>query len=127
VVALLSEWGYPRIYASERFSRRGSVPIPTSELGWMTTTRTRDLAIAALQDAIREGGAGIRDADTVTECQHFVDKDGRIEADEGHNDDRVLGLCIAYAVLAHSRSRRTSQPRRPRPAYQPKVSSLTGY
>ena len=126
VVALLSEWGYPRIYTREAFDRRGSAPAPSSLLGWLTTGKSREVAISALQDAIRDEEAGIRDAAAIGECLAFVDKDGRVEAAEGSHDDRVLALAIAYAVLARSRAgRRVEQ--RPQAPYVPRVSSLTGY
>ena len=126
VVALLSEWGYPRIYAREAFDRRGSAPVQSSLLGYLTTTKSREVAIAALQDAIRDGEAGIRDAAAIGECLAFVDKDGRVEAAEGSHDDRVLALAIAYAVLARSRAgRRVVQ--KPQAPYVPRVSTLTGY
>ena len=126
VVALLSEWGYPRIYAREAFDRRGSAPVQSSLLGYLTTTKSREVAIAALQDAIRDGEAGIRDSAAIGECLAFVDKDGRVEAAEGSHDDRVLALAIAYAVLSRSRAgKRVVQ--RPQAPYVPRVSPLTGY
>ena len=127
VVALLSEWAYPRIYVRETFDRRGSAPAPSSMLGWLTTGKSRDLALSALQDAIRDQEAGIRDKAAIGECLAFVDKDGRTEAVEGAHDDRVIALSIAYAVLSRTRAGRKVEPVTIPTPYVPRVSAITGY
>lgn len=129
VCALLWERRYPRVYRSEGFEAFGSRP--TVRLGWLTTAKTRPIALEALQEYVRHGLGAIRDEEAVGECFRFVEKDtGKWEADTGAHDDRVMALAIGVAVLARSRvvtSRKRTAERRVPHLYAPRVSSKTGY
>lgn len=124
VVALLKEWRYPRIYSSETFDQRTQKT--TKTLGWTTTAKSRELMIASLQEAVREGTLGIRDAAALAQMQRFVDNDGRYEAGPGAHDDIVIVQAIAAAVLSRSRKARPVR-HEPQPAYIPRVSARSGY
>lgn len=123
VIAVLRERRYPRIYRHRRFDTRARQA--QSQLGWQTTAATRPVAIAALQESVADGSLGVRDAAAVGEMLTFIENErGRYEAEEGYHDDRVMALAIVAAIL----SRRPSAPAgRHAPAYQPRVSALTGY
>lgn len=72
---------------------------PRKRYGWLTTERTKHLCIDNLVSILRENSAGINCAETYTEMLTFVLKDnGKIEAQEGLNDDRVMSYAIAKYV-----------------------------
>ncbi|MDQ3097320.1 MAG: hypothetical protein M3Q61_04035 [Chloroflexota bacterium] len=125
VVALLREWRYPRVYRTEAFDQRTQTT--REQLGWLTTTKSRQLALDTLKGAVRDGALGIRDQAAVGEMFRFIDKDGREEADAGAHDDRVLTHAIAAAVLARSRASEAPPVRRPSAPYTPRISAKTGY
>lgn len=72
-------------------------------LGWLTTSATRPVLIDQLEAALRTGGVTLHDPATVDQCAtfHWSD-DGRAEAVEGHHDDDVLALGIAWEVRRRS-------------------------
>lgn len=126
VIALLVEWAYPRILQTEVFDQRAQMK--RMQLGWLTTAKTRPVAIGSLQDAVRTGEAGIRNAEAVAEMRRFEDPgNGRPEAADGAHDDLVLTWAIGVAVLGRIKP----QPRRTPPdhidEYVPRVSARTGY
>lgn len=90
---------YERQVYNEREARM------TGQLGWHTSSKTREPIIEALARAIREHGQDgegfdIRDAHAISELECFVVKDnGRSEAENGHHDDDVLSLAIGYSAL----------------------------
>jgi hypothetical protein len=131
VCALLErgELRYPRVYRSESFEFMGSRP--TVRLGWLTTQKTRPVALQALQEYIRFGQGAIRDQAAIGEMFRFVETErGKWEADTGAHDDRVMAIAIGVAVLARSRvSRSLTEQRRQRypHVYRPRVSAKAGY
>lgn len=132
VLALLRDWSYPRLYATEVLETEGSTP--TRRYGWRTTDASRKIAVSSLQRALRERTLGIRDAAAIAEMHRFIwvvlneaTGSGRYQADEGANDDRVMSWCIAAAVLAHSEHTAPRLPEREPEPYRPRVSSVTGY
>lgn len=125
VVALLREWRYPRVYRVETFDQR--TQRTGEQLGWLTTTKSRQQALDTLKAGVRQGSLGIRDQAAVGEMLRFIEKDGREEAESGAHDDRVLTHAIAAAVLARSRNATPPKPSAPAAPYRPRVSSRTGY
>lgn len=124
VIAVLKERHYPRIYQTETFDQRSQTR--RQQLGWLTTAKTRPLAIAALQSAVRSGEAGVRNSAAVGEMRRFEDPgNGRPEAADGAHDDLVMTWAIGIAVLARSKPRISEPP--PEDTYTPRVSSKTGY
>lgn len=125
VIAVLRERRYPRVYESESFDQRTQRISRT--LGWLTTAKSRPVAIAALQEAVRDGDAGVRFAEAIAEMRRFEDPgNGRPEAAEGAHDDLVMTWAIGIAVLART-DRAKPVVQSPQPEYQPSVSSRTGY
>lgn len=124
-IAILKERRYPRIYQVETFDQR--TQSKRMQLGWLTTAKTRPVAIGALQTAVRVGEAGVRNAQAVAEMRRFEDPgNGRPEAAEGAHDDLVMTWAIGIAVLARSKPVRRSVPAQS-DTYVPSVSSRTGY
>ena len=124
VIAILKERHYPRIYQTETFDQRTQQKRQT--LGWVTSQKTRPLAIAALQSAVREGSCGVRNAAAIAEMRRFEDPgNGKPEAAEGAHDDLVMAWAIGIAVLARSKPRTAEPPSED--TYTPRVSSKTGY
>ena len=127
VVALLGQWGYPRVYQSETFDQKTNRR--TVRLGWTTDAKTRGQAISALQAGLRQGTLAIRDRAAIAEMHRFIWREtptgGRWEAGEGAHDDRVMAHAIAAAVLSLSAA--TTPPSAP--IVQPVVpsDSITGY
>ena len=126
VIAILRERKYPRIYQTETFDQR--TQSKRQQLGWLTTAKTRPVAIAALQSAVRSGEAGVRYAPTVAEMRRFEDPgNGRPEAADGAHDDLVMTWAIGIGVLARSRPKVHHEAPPGDHTYVPRVSSRTGY
>lgn len=69
------------------------------KFGFLTTGKTRPVAIAELVKAARESPSGICDAQTLREMLVFVrDERGRAAAMVGENDDCVMALAIAHMI-----------------------------
>lgn len=125
VIAILKERLYPRVYQTETFDQRTQQKRQT--LGWVTSKKTRPLAIAALQSAVREGACGVRNAAAIAEMRRFEDPgNGRPDAAEGAHDDLVMAWAIGVAVLARSKPK-LHDDTPPEDTYTPRVSSKTGY
>lgn len=95
-VTILREMKYPRLYmelADDSSDR------PRKRFGWVTSSRTRTPLIDTLIECINDDGHGIKCADTFDEMLSFKKQDdGRMEADSGQHDDRVMSLGIAKEV-----------------------------
>lgn len=88
---------YPNLYRREVFDERSRRR--THKLGWLTTAATRPLMIDALGRVLRERTLQLHDQETVSECMTFVfDRNGRMDAQEGCFDDRVMALAIAVQM-----------------------------
>lgn len=85
--------GYPKVYAE-------TIPEPPNKprrrYGWLTTNATRPLIIDNLIMEVREDTHGIACRETFDEMLTFkIQKNGKMEADVGRFDDRVLSIAIA--------------------------------
>lgn len=68
--------------------------------GWMTTGKSRPLAIALCVKFVKENVDCINDLKTLQEMLTFVrNEKGRAEAMEGKHDDLIMSLAIAIAAL----------------------------
>ena len=75
--------------------------LPTRKLGWRTTQANKKSMCAALDMALRTSELFVESAETLHEMRSFAVKpNGRIEADSGRHDDRVISLAIANQMLA---------------------------
>ena len=67
--------------------------------GFKTTSITRPLILANLQEIVKDEVEKINDKDTLREMLTFiVNRNGRAEAEDGYHDDLVMALAIAYYV-----------------------------
>lgn len=68
----------------------------TKKFGWHTDSKTKPIMIDKLAEMIREGVITIPSIDTCRELSTYViEEDGKMNAVEGANDDRVIALSIA--------------------------------
>ncbi|MEO2054736.1 MAG: hypothetical protein ABGX83_05495 [Nitrospira sp.] len=98
-VGELSELGYKKLYLE-------MIPEPPNKprqrFGWLTSKKTKPLIIDNLLDSLSdENGHGLICKETMAEMLTFKHKDdGKMMAEEGMHDDRVMSLAIArYLVL----------------------------
>jgi hypothetical protein len=80
------------IDAIEADSRSDTVP------GFATTSKTRPIIIAKLEEFIRNKILVLRSKRLISEMRTFVWKDGKATAMRGYNDDLVMPLAIACWV-----------------------------
>ena len=94
---------YPNLYYSTKGSHEyidnytaeyasGIVP------GFSTTSKTRPLIIAKMEEFIRNNIVKINSQRTITELQTFVWSNGKPESMRGYNDDLVLAMSIGCWV-----------------------------
>lgn len=100
----LIEAEYPNLYWSQKGSHE-YVDQMTAEIsetgvipGFSTTSKTRPLIIAKLEEFIRNNLIKINSSRTLRELETFVWNNGKPEALRGYNDDLVLALSIACWV-----------------------------
>ena len=87
---------YPRVYVELVPEPPGP---PRKRFGWQTDSRTRPMILDNLIRETQEGTDGIKSRDLLREMQRFKRQDnGRMEADEGQHDDRVMAYSIAKQV-----------------------------
>jgi len=85
--------GYQNIYAEMVPEPPGK---PRKRYGWQTSSATRPLIIDNLVREVREGVHGVRCAGTLEEMMSFkIQDNGKMEADTGMHDDRVISIAIA--------------------------------
>ena len=63
-------------------------------MGLRTTSVTKRVGCATLKSLIEEDKLVIEDFNTVNELTSFIAKRQSFEADDGHNDDLVMGLVM---------------------------------
>lgn len=93
IVQNLYAMRYPRLYCE-------MVPDPPNKprkrYGWVTSRSTRPLIIDNLIKEVTEGDHGIHCRETFDEMMSFkVQDNGKLEADTGCYDDRVISIAIA--------------------------------
>lgn len=93
----LVELNYPNLYVRKKEDTYLSKH--EKSFGFKTTSITRPLILANLQEIVVDEIDKINDKDTLREMLTFiVNKNGRAEAEEGYHDDLVMGLAIAYYI-----------------------------
>ncbi|WP_263082131.1 hypothetical protein [Endozoicomonas sp. Mp262] len=97
-ITKLKELKYPNQYNETHVDQRTQKQ--TKRIGWLSTTKSKPLAIDHLAALLRDGQAGIFCLDTVQECQTYVVEDnGSTNAQEGCFDDRVMSYAIAQQMV----------------------------
>lgn len=93
----LAELKYPKLYVREKEDI--SVEQYEQKYGFKTTTITRPLILAMLQEIVAEEIEKINDIEILQEMLTFIkNKVGRPEAEQGCHDDLVMGLAITYYI-----------------------------
>ena len=106
---------YPNLYYSTKGSHE-YVDNYTAEFangivpGFSTTSKTRPLIIAKMEEFVRNEVIKINSKRTIKELQTFVWNNGKPEAMRGYNDDLVMSMCIGCWVkeIALTTNRRQS-------------------
>lgn len=96
VVTQLYHNNYPNLYAEEVPDPPGR---PRKRYGWVTSRATRPLIIDNLIQEVQEDCTGIVCKETAEEMLCFkIQDNGKMEADHGRHDDRVISLAIGKHV-----------------------------
>lgn len=71
----------------------------TVKLGFSTNLKTKPMIVDQLRADMRDRAVSLRDRGTLLEMRSFVvTEEGKIEAEKGCHDDRVMALCIANHI-----------------------------
>lgn len=93
----LAELNYPNIFVRKKEDTYSSKH--EKSFGFKTTSITRPLILANLQEIVEDEIDRIVDVDTLREMLTFiVNKNGRAEAEDGYHDDLVMALAIGYYI-----------------------------
>ena len=89
---------YGNVYCQVLINRKTKKK--TQNFGWNTTSITRPAMLAQLQEEIREESLEIPDPIIINECLTFIENadTGKVEAQEGCNDDSVIATAISGMV-----------------------------
>lgn len=66
--------------------------------GWHTNSVTRPVMIDTFIEGTEDGTIVLNSRDTLGECLTLIDNNGKIEAEEGENDDRIIANAIAVQM-----------------------------
>jgi len=96
----LRDGGYPRLYYTKQLASRTKRPI--SRIGWNSTPGTKRVLIDGLANYLDDGGEVI-DRDTISELMTYgVMENGKMEAQGGCHDDKVISLALAIYLSHHT-------------------------
>lgn len=79
--------GYPNLYKYKE-----------DRIGWKTDSITRPMMIDAFIDGVENGTAVLNSRETLGECLTLIDNDGKIEAEDGENDDTIISASIGIQM-----------------------------
>jgi hypothetical protein len=100
-VTALRDLFYPNLYYREKFGLISEKI--TNELGWVTDSASRELAITDTTKLLRDRRLFLNDPDTLMEMKSFVrDERGIPRAAASSHDDRVMSLVIAVEMLGRN-------------------------
>ena len=96
----LRRMGYPRLFYRREIDDRTNHK--TEKLGWLTTSVTKPVMVNSFAQACRDG-AVVPSKETVEEmCTFVMDDAGKMGAQSGLFDDRVIASCIASEIRKYS-------------------------
>lgn len=94
---LYKQWEYPNVYLNVKEEQ--ITDVDTTHLGFRTDVKTKPLIIDDLRASLRKGEIELNDKATINEMLTFVVKEsGKLEAEEGRNDDCVMSLAICNHI-----------------------------
>ena len=73
---------------------------PTSSIGWLTTTNSKERMLAYFKDYFERGMMRIRSMECLEEMKSIVREEGAIAAPGRGKDDRVIACALAAAAYA---------------------------
>lgn len=107
----LVELSYPKLYIREK--EDSSVDRYITSYGFKTTSITRPLILAMLQEIVTNETDKINDLDTLQEMLVFIkNKNGRAEAELGYHDDLVMALAITYYIRSQQAMKMQLNPQK---------------
>jgi len=98
VCAKLKDSGYPKLYYHD--NRKTAYigdyipPQDLSKAGFPTTSKTRNLILAKLEELIRNRSIKVYSSRFYEEMKQFIWSNGKAQAQKGANDDLVMSLAI---------------------------------
>lgn len=99
----LRDLNYPHIYQREKVGELSDRV--TNELGWTTTSQSKEQIISEATELFRDNRITLYDEDTVGEMRSFVrNADGKAGAQRGRHDDRVMAMLIGIKMLSKAKS-----------------------
>lgn len=70
--------------------------------GWKTDSVTRPVMIDTFIDGVENGTIELQSQETLGECLTLIDNNGKIEAEEGENDDTIISAAIGVQMCIES-------------------------
>ena len=70
------------------------------EFGWKTTKGNKNDICSQLKQDFKNDVCTIHNLDLLEEMLFFVDAGGKLCSVDGHNDDRIMTMCIGLKVIA---------------------------
>jgi len=67
--------------------------------GWLTNSVTRPKMIDSFIESVESGIIKLNSSDTLAECLTLVDNNGKIQAEDGENDDTIISAAIGVQML----------------------------
>lgn len=99
----LRDLNYPHIYQREKVGE--ITDRVTAELGWVTTSQSKEQIISEATELFRDDRILLYDEDTIGEMRSFVrNVDGKAGAQRGRHDDRVMAMLIGLKMLSKAKS-----------------------
>ena len=89
---VIEEYGYDRTLMFTHDTKYS----PSTKFGFATTVSTRPVMLGELRAALNQGGLIINCTHTFDQLKRFRVIDGKPQAEQGYNDDRVMSLGIAW-------------------------------
>ena len=99
----LRDLNYPHIYQREKVGE--ITDRVTAELGWVTTSQSKEQIISEATELFRDNRILLYDEDTIGEMRSFVrNVDGKAGAQRGRHDDRVMAMLIGLKMLSKAKN-----------------------
>ncbi len=86
---------YPNLF---RHKPEEDKELEKQRLGWITDKVTRPIMIDTFIESVENGTTILRDKQTLGECLTLINDNGKIQAEEGNHDDRVVACSIAIQM-----------------------------
>jgi hypothetical protein len=103
-VLKLQELGYNNVYRDTTIDKISNKV--RDQMGWRTTSTSRDLMIDDFKELFEEGEIGLNDSGIVGQMMTFVRKEnGKREHEDGKHDDLLFALMLCVQGLKYYRGK----------------------